>query len=191
MLWLLGSFPLVPFLLSALGARLHQGLTCRMSNIWTMDEGSWDWASSSRSPSFTLSRTRSRKPSREIWRMVSSWPWRTEEAVSGGESSGTCHQLHGVQSTQDGRGLGVCKAWGRGSTAKEFETWPPPFRMKALTQPASIMQRCYIEAGEQGACLSWAPRVLRKKAKRGQQGKQEKRPPPPPHIQGCFFRFIH
>ena len=58
-------------------------LTCRMSNIWTMDEGGWGCASSSKSSSFTFSSTRSRKPSREIWRMVSSWPWRKRRGSGG------------------------------------------------------------------------------------------------------------
>lgn len=57
--------------------------TCRMSNIWTMDEGGWGCASSSKSSSFTFSSTRSRKPSREIWRMVSSWPWRDRRGSGG------------------------------------------------------------------------------------------------------------
>lgn len=49
-------------------------LTCRMSSICITEEGNLDCANSSKSPSFTFSKTRSRKPSREIWRMVSSCP---------------------------------------------------------------------------------------------------------------------
>lgn len=88
------------------GGRVSSGAspTCRTSNIWTMDEGGWDRASSSKSPSFTLSRTRSRKPSREIWRMVSSWPWRGERG-QGWEvrAHWICHQKHGVQDNQSGQ----------------------------------------------------------------------------------------
>lgn len=73
-----GPFPPPPAVMSP------PSLTCRMSNIWTMDEGSWGWASSSKSSSFTFSRTRSRKPSREIWRMVSSWPWQERRSSSVG-----------------------------------------------------------------------------------------------------------
>lgn len=73
--------------LPMLGPHFCWGLTCRMSNICMMDEGSWDCDSSNKSPSFTFRRTRSRKPSREIWRMVSSWPWRWQNKQSQGERS--------------------------------------------------------------------------------------------------------
>lgn len=73
--------------------------TCRMSNIWTMDEGGWDWASSSESPSFTFSRTRSRKPSRDIWRMVSSWPWREDRGQ--GSEVRACWERRQPRGAQD------------------------------------------------------------------------------------------
>lgn len=66
-----------------------------------MDEGGWDRASSSKSPSFTFSRTRSRKPSREIWRMVSSWPWTGEKGQGWEVRVGwICRQPQGVQDDQ-------------------------------------------------------------------------------------------
>lgn len=73
-------------------------LTCRMSSICITEEGNLDCANSSTSPSFTFSKTRSRKPSREIWRMVSSCPWGKKTC---GGVRGEClldpHQPQGVQ----------------------------------------------------------------------------------------------
>lgn len=77
-------------------------LTCRISSIWMMDEGSLDCDTSSKSPSFTFSRTKSRKPSREIWRMVSSCPWGAEKVR--GES------LQDLSPTSWHSGQHVCRA---------------------------------------------------------------------------------